>query len=330
MAFTGTGLVEEVSDGLVRVSGISIGPGAIGTIGLSSSLIPFHGMLPDIRLPARFMPDAYANVSLLSAIQVTCSVVFDGGADFVIPISVAKSGATPTNFLIAVANMNGAGASSFIGAAVPFGILGSTAVNNTGNTGITGDVGSWPGVVAGFPPGTASGTVHSGDATAQAAIRDATVGWAALSAITPTQNLSGQDLGGKTLPPGVYRFDGDATLTGTLTLDFQHDPNITFVIQVSGNLAVAGSGTVTIINDPDPNRIFWVVGDDATLGNSTDFRGTLIARNNVALTQSSTIIGGRAISLSGTVTLAATTVSIPTAEFFPAASGPLEIYVRFH
>jgi len=330
MAFNGTGLVEEVSDGLVRVSGVSLAPGAVGTIGLHDSTIPFHGAVPDIVLPARFMPAAYADVTLPGAIQVTCNTLLCAGVYFAIPISISKSGATPRDFLIALCNANGNGASSILGTAVPFGILGSTAVNNTGNTGITGSVGSWPGAVTGFPPGTASGTIHSGDATAQAAIRDATVAWAMLGGITPSQNLSGQDLGGLVLTGGVYRFDADAVLNGTLTLDFQHDPTVIFVFQVHGNLAVAAAGTVSLVNDGDSNRVFWVINDDATLGNSADFRGALIARNNVALTQSSTIIGGRAFSLNGTVALATMTVSIPTASFIPATSGPLEIYVRFH
>jgi hypothetical protein len=37
--------------------------------------------------------------------------------------------------------------------------------------------------------------------------------------------LTGQDLGGLTLSPGVYFFASSAQLTGTLTLDFGPDPN---------------------------------------------------------------------------------------------------------
>jgi hypothetical protein len=175
MAFTGTGLVEEVSDSVVRVTGVSLAPGAVGTISLHGGLIPFHGLVPDIRLPAEFQPADYASVTLQASIQVWFNLVFNGGADFVIPISLAKSGTTPRDFLIAVANMTGTGAAGYIGTSFPFGVMAAVAVNNTNVTGITGDVGVWPGaIVTGFPPGTASGAIHLADATAEAAIRDAT------------------------------------------------------------------------------------------------------------------------------------------------------------
>ena len=248
MAFTGTGLVEEVSDSVVRITGLSLVPGAVGTIGLHNTLIPFHGLVPDVRLPAEFQPDNYATVTLQASIQSWFNLVFSGAASVVVPISLAKSGTTQSDFLIAVSNMSGNGAAGFIGAAFPFSVLAATAVNNSNVTGISGDVGVWPGaVVTGFPPGTATGTIHIADATAQAAVRDATVGYVTLAAMTPTQNLSGQDLGGLVLGPGIYRFDADATLTGTLTLDFQNDLNAIFVIQVVGNLTTAAASVITMI-----------------------------------------------------------------------------------
>lgn len=43
-----------------------------------------------------------------------------------------------------------------------------------------------------------------------------------------TRNLTGTDLGGLTLTPGVYKFDTSAQLTGKLTLDGTSDPDAQF------------------------------------------------------------------------------------------------------
>src|SRR4028119_1019372 len=55
-----------------------------------------------------------------------------------------------------------------------FGVLGGSAVTNTGPSVVTGDVGVSPGVsVTGFPPGTVvGGTIHAGNATAAQAQSD--------------------------------------------------------------------------------------------------------------------------------------------------------------
>jgi len=94
-----------------------------------------------------------------------------------------------------------------LGRAQSFAVLGGSTVTNTGATKVTGDVGvSSPGVsVTGFPPGTiAGGARHIGDAAANEAQRDAQTAYAALAGQACKTPLAGQDLGGKTLTPGVY------------------------------------------------------------------------------------------------------------------------------
>jgi len=93
-----------------------------------------------------------------------------------------------------------------LGRAASFTVLGGSTVTNTGATAITGDLGvSSAGVsVTGFPPGTmARGGQHVADPAANQAQADAQSAYAVLAGKPCTTPLTGQDLGGKTLAPGV-------------------------------------------------------------------------------------------------------------------------------
>src|SRR6478609_9960715 len=65
-----------------------------------------------------------------------------------------------------------------LGTAANFGVLAGSTVTNTGSTQVLGDLGVSPGsAVTGFPPGTVSGSIHSGDSVALQAQNDATIAY---------------------------------------------------------------------------------------------------------------------------------------------------------
>ena len=102
-----------------------------------------------------------------------------------------------------------------LGSADAFGVLGASAVTNTGPSVIWGDLGVYPGTsITGFPPGIVHGSIHNDDAVAMQAQADALTGYNFLAGLSFNQNLTGQDLGGKTLDAGVYFFSSSAQLTG--------------------------------------------------------------------------------------------------------------------
>src|SRR6478672_7242368 len=109
-----------------------------------------------------------------------------------------------------------------LGTAASFGVLAGSTVTNTGPTHVVGDVGVSPGTaVTGFPPGTLTGVIHAGDAVALQAQQDVTTAYNNAAGQACDTDLTGQDLGGLTLIPGVYCFTSSAQLTGQLTLDGQ-------------------------------------------------------------------------------------------------------------
>src|ERR1035437_7343803 len=104
-----------------------------------------------------------------------------------------------------------------LGTAQSFAVLGGSTLTNTGSSTVTGDLGLSPGTsVTGFPPGlVVSGTIHAADAVALAAQNSLTIAYNSLAGQACTLDLTDQDLGGKTLTPGVYCYSTSAQLTGT-------------------------------------------------------------------------------------------------------------------
>lgn len=200
-----------------------------------------------------------------------------------------------------------------LGTAAAFAVLAGSAVTNTGSSVIiTGDLGVWPGTaVSGFPPGivTPPGTIHSGDAVAQQAQVDLTTAYNTLAGESVTKVLTGTNLGGLTLTPGVYFFATSAQLTGTLILNAEGLANASWVFQIGSSLTTASNSVVSIINPGSNDSLYWQVGSSATLGTTTDFAGNIVALTSITLNTGATDECGRILASDGAVTLNDNTIS---------------------
>jgi hypothetical protein len=202
-----------------------------------------------------------------------------------------------------------------LGTAGNFAVLAGSTVTNTGPTVINGGyVGVDAGTsITGFPPGgvTPPFTILPTGAVTLQAQTDLTAAYVAAEGLAPTQDLTGQDLGGLTLLPGVYFFSSAAQLTGTLTLNALNNPNAQFVFQIASTITTASDSSVVTINGGSQPGcdVFWQVGSSATLGTDTAFEGHILALTSITMNTGATILNGSALARNGAVTLDTNTIT---------------------
>ena len=202
-------------------------------------------------------------------------------------------------------------AASILNSADDYAVLAASGTTNTGSTTITGDVGSYPIASIGKTGITLTGTgaYHEADADAQQAQSDLTTAYTGLAAMTYTTDLTGLDLGGRTLTSGVYKYTSSAFLTGTLTLDAQGNNDAYWVFQIGSTLITAPSSAVLLTNSGSNNGLFWQVGSSATLDTNTAFKGNILALDSIGLKTGATILNGSALARTAAVTMDTNTIS---------------------
>ncbi len=214
------------------------------------------------------------------------------------------------------------------GTTTTFAILAGQAVTSTGLSVVNGDVGISPGTaITGFPPGVITGAQHLGDPVAAQALADAQVLYSYLDGLPCETNLSGVDLGGKTLTPGVYCFDSSAQLTGTLILDAQGSCDSLFVFQTGSTLTTSVASEIIVINNPcvancrGGENVYFQVGSSATIGTGSQFVGNIVANTSVTLNFNASV-SGSVFGLIGAVTLDSNQVSACGANVPPPTPTP--------
>ena len=197
-----------------------------------------------------------------------------------------------------------------LGLARTYAVLGASAVTSTGGTAIKGNLGvSSPGISpTGFPPGTITGKIHSGDASSAQAQAKVASAYNSLAAKTCTTSLTGQDLGGRTLTRGVYCFTSSAQLTGRLTLT--GNASSVFIFKIASALNTASNSSIVMTGGSLPRNVYWQVGSSATLGSGTAFKGSILALTSISLGTGASL-SGRALARNGAVTMEGNAISMP-------------------
>jgi len=214
-----------------------------------------------------------------------------------------------------------------LGTTDTFGVLAGASVTNvpvstiTGTAALPGNVGavaSLPGTAINTSPGV---TEVLDNAATITALNSLSTAYNYLAGLPAGVNLTGQNLGGLTLVPGVYNFSSSAQLTGNLTLNGLGNPNAVFIINIGSSLTTASASSVTLINGAQGGNVFWRVGSSATLGTGTSFAGDIVALTSITLDTNTIITCGAAWAQTGSVTLDMNTISL--CNLIAGTSGPV-------
>jgi hypothetical protein len=201
-----------------------------------------------------------------------------------------------------------------LGTADNFALLGGSGITNvSAQTFILGAVGSSPTPsVTGLIQPQVKGILYlqADPATAQAQI-DLTGAYTQAVNAPCTNDLTGKDLGGMRLGPGVYCFSSSAGLTGTLTLDAHGNVDAQWIFQIGSTLTTASNSNVSIVLGTPKAwakglrgcNVYWQVGSSATIGIGSIFRGKILALASITLNGGT--LYGKALASTGAVTMSA-------------------------
>ena len=176
------------------------------------------------------------------------------------------------------------------------------AFNNTGATIVTGDVGTNVGLFNAFPDGTLIGQIHVADAVSAQAAIDVNSAYSYLFGLT-CDSVIGTTLGsGQVLGPKVYCLGAASVLNGNLLLDGKGNANSVFIFKIDGAFASGVSSKVVLINGAVTENVYWQINGAVNLGDSSVFKGTMIANGEVKLLESASLFG-KGVSISGAINL---------------------------
>jgi hypothetical protein len=214
-----------------------------------------------------------------------------------------------------------------LGTATPFAILAGSGVTDVPNSVITGDVGLSPATgqnYSGLTKAEVSGSIYTVDAYGPlgytenpglltTAKNDLTTAYTDASGRTPATTLTGSDnqLGGKTLTPGVYSFSHADTANLTAASPLTLSGNGIFIFQATSDLITASASSVALTEGAQACNVFWTVpSSGSSLGSGSSFVGTIMAYSSINLKTSATL-QGRVLAQTAAVTLDHNTITAP-------------------
>ena len=120
-------------------------------------------------------------------------------------------------------------------------------------------------------------------------------------------NLGAGNIQGLTLVPGLYKWGTGVSIPSAVTLE--GGVNDVWIFQIAQGLTVGNGAIVTLTGGATADHVFWVVAGAATLGTTSQMKGIILSKTNIAFNTGSSITG-RALAQTA-VTLIATTVTNP-------------------
>jgi hypothetical protein len=225
-----------------------------------------------------------------------------------------------------------------LGSSAPFTILAATTITTTGGGVINGNVGLTPGTGAAIhlTQAQVNGTIYEVDATGPAgavvapalltaAMNDLTTAYIDARDRTPVpsgafRNPGAGNIGGMNLGPGLYKFDGTTSITGSY-LTLTGGSNDVWIFQCGADLQVASGIHIVLAGGAQARNIFWQVSTSAVIDTTAVFMGNILAYTSITMNTGSTMTG-RALASTAAVTYNGNngSLSTPAAPVFTGIS----------
>ncbi|HEY0256131.1 MAG TPA: ice-binding family protein [Candidatus Methylacidiphilales bacterium] len=122
------------------------------------------------------------------------------------------------------------------------------------------------------------------------AISDMQTAYTDAAGRTPdVSELGGGQIGGLTIPPGVYSWSGNVTISSNVTL--QGTKKDVWIFQVAQDVDIAAATAVMLSGGARPHNIYWQVAGKVTMGTTAHFEGTILAKTSIAMLTGASING---------------------------------------
>ncbi|MEX2131957.1 MAG: ice-binding family protein [Pseudohongiellaceae bacterium] len=201
-----------------------------------------------------------------------------------------------------------------LGTSGNFAILAKTAVSTVPASAITGDVGVSPAATSfltGFSltaVGTTSatspqvtGNLYGADMTAPTSSNLTTAVLDMQNAYTdaagrPTPdylNLGTGNIGGTTLPGGLYNWGSSVTIPANVAIS--GSANDVWIFQISGDLTISANQRINLEGGAQAKNIFWQVAGEVLIGAGAHFVGNILSQTSITM-QTGASLHGRALA----------------------------------
>lgn len=192
---------------------------------------------------------------------------------------------------------------------------------NTGNTLLTGNVGTNNGSIGGF--GNVNGGMHNADGVTASAAGDLLNAYNNLNASIPAFFPAPLLGNGQTLTAGIYSISESASLNNVLYLDAQGNESAEFIVKINGAFSTASLSEVVLLNKARACNVFWMVEGLVDMASGTKMKGNLVVNNAAIVMGSGVELEGRALTTTGAITVDGVSAFTPIGCGSPVLSGPL-------
>jgi hypothetical protein len=209
-----------------------------------------------------------------------------------------------------------------LGTAADF-VLFSTngAVTNTGNSQITGNVGTNNGSSTAF--GNVNGVMNDNNGVSAQCAADLLIAYNQLNATAATLFPAPLLGNGQILTPGVYSISSAATLNLDLTLNALGNSSAVFIFQIQGSFSANAAAKVKLINGAQACKVFWKIEGAVNVASGSSMKGTIIANNAAINMNAGDTLEGRALSTTGAVNVDGVMAYTPIGCGSPVLTGPV-------